>query len=341
MRVGELGVCWGTEKNPTATDSHLSTTVTTEPFNCTLTDLLPETQYHIRAYAIGGTEYYYGEDLTFTTLEGRVVPTLPEGLLSGVFSVGPDTKVRFSLGNLQYQASTNTWRFAESQFAYCATANGNIAENSSEWIDLFGWGTSGYNHGAVCYQPWSTSMDNDDYYAYGQYNKCLYDGDGQADWGYNAISNGGNQTGLWRTPKSDEWDYMINYRETPSGLRFAVACVDGVNGVIVFPDDWDSASYEINEPNRFETGVYTVNAISDADWSTVFEAAGALFLPAAGMREGSDYTCEMQIGSYWASTNYNNYAHDFIFMPEEGGDANGANDRNLGLSVRLVQDMVE
>ena len=43
--------------------------------------------------------------------EGNEQPI--EGSLSGVFSVGNGKQVRFSQGNLQYQASTDTWRFAE------------------------------------------------------------------------------------------------------------------------------------------------------------------------------------------------------------------------------------
>ena len=49
-----------------------------------------------------------------------------EGALPGLFSVSDNKKVSFSKGNLQYQASTNTWRFAEQQYLYG---------------DLFGWGT--------------------------------------------------------------------------------------------------------------------------------------------------------------------------------------------------------
>ena len=72
--ITELGLCWSTQPNPTTEDMHLSTTTTNEPFNCTLTDLLPETTYHIRAYAFGESECYYGEDLSFTTLAGPSQP---------------------------------------------------------------------------------------------------------------------------------------------------------------------------------------------------------------------------------------------------------------------------
>ena len=203
-RIAELGVCWGTEEDPVATDSHLSTTVTNEPFNCTIEGLMPETQYHVRAYALYESEYYYGEDLAFTTLAdngggGGEEPNLPEGITQGLFSVSENLRVHFSQGNLQYQASTRTWRFAESQLDYIGEGNANIGETYDGWIDLFGWGASGYNHGANAYQPWSTSGLYSDYYAYGNGCNNLFDQTGQADWGYNAISNGGNQTGIWRT----------------------------------------------------------------------------------------------------------------------------------------------
>ncbi|MBQ8957576.1 MAG: hypothetical protein IJ057_03585 [Bacteroidales bacterium] len=200
-RLAELGVCWGTEEDPVATDSHLSTTATSEPFTCTLGGLLPETQYHVRAYALYESEYHYGEDHSFTTLAGNgggdepepePDPETPEGLTQGLFSVSATLQVRFSQGNLQYQASTGTWRFAESQLDYIGEGNANISESYDGWIDLFGWGTSGYNHGANAYQPWSTSEHYSDYFAYGNGRNNLYDQTGQADWGYNAISNGGN-----------------------------------------------------------------------------------------------------------------------------------------------------
>lgn len=107
----------------------------------------------------------------------------PQGSLNGLFSVGASKKVFFSQGNLQYQASTNTFRFAPLQTESIGEDNSNISSTYSGWIDLFGWGTSGYNHGATSYQPWSSSTNNSYYYAYG--NSCynLYDQNGKADWG--------------------------------------------------------------------------------------------------------------------------------------------------------------
>ena len=90
--------------------------------------------------------------------------------LVGLFSISPTQQVRFAPGNLQYQASTNTWRFAEHQWDVIGSDNSDISSTYSGWIDLFGWGTSGWNSGANCYQPWSVSVDDSDYFPGGSPN---------------------------------------------------------------------------------------------------------------------------------------------------------------------------
>ena len=86
--------------------------------------------------------------------------------------------------------------------------NVNMSSTYDGCIDMFSWGTSGYNHGAVCFQPWSLSEEPSDYYAYGQDFYDLSDCSGRADWGYNAIENGGNLEGIWRTLTKEEWDIL-------------------------------------------------------------------------------------------------------------------------------------
>lgn len=65
----------------------------------------------------------------------------PVGAIGGLFSVSATQQVYFSQGNLQYQASTTTWRFAEHQYDYVGADNENISSTYSGWIDLFGFGT--------------------------------------------------------------------------------------------------------------------------------------------------------------------------------------------------------
>ena len=342
-QIAELGVCWNTTANPVASDSHLLTTHVGGTFTCTLTDLQPETEYHVRAYILYESVYQYGRDVSFTTLAdnggGGDEPTLPEGALEGLFSVSENAQVRFSQGNLQYQASTGTWRFAENQADYIGEGNANVGETYNGWIDLFGWGTSGYNHGANAYQPWNTSENYKDYYAYGDAHNHLFDQSGQADWGYNAIGNGGNtENAGWRTMRHEEWKYLMEERATTSGMHFANACVDGTNGMLLFPDDWDG-SYTINAADHYSAD-FSNNTISATDW-TGLQSAGAVFLPAAGVRAEGAQMAYIQSGSvYWASTaSSNELAYSMYFIVGEKTRDVDANNRILGASVRLVMGL--
>ena len=256
------------------------------------------------------------------------------GILSGIFSVGANTRVNFSQGNLQYQASSNTWRFATNQYDYLGSGNANISSTYSGWIDLFCWGTSGYNHGAVCYQPWSTSTTNSDYYAYGSYTYNLYDQTGKADWGYNRISNGGNTLDSWRTPTRAEWAYMLNTRNTTSGIRYAKAQVNGVKGLILLPDDWSASYYSLNSTNTSGAD-FSTNVISSSVWANNFESHGAVFLPTAGMRFGTQLGSIGVYGLYWSSSYCDSDNAGYLVLGSDRVEANDV-DRRGGLSVRLV-----
>ena len=249
-----------------------------------------------------------------------------DGAGNGIFSVSANKKVMFSKGNLQYQASTNTWRFAEHQWDMIGEANRNISSSYSGWIDLFGWGTSGYNGK----NPWMTSITDTDY------------GNGERDiagtnydWGVNnTISNGGGYS--WRTLTSDEWVYVFDTRSTSSGIRYAKATVNGVNGVILLPDNWSSSNYSLSSTNQSGAS-FGSNRISQSDWVSKFEAHGAVFLPAAGARNGTGVGGVGSYGDYWsASYHDSNRARSVDFS---GGYLNPDNwdDRYYGRSVRLVR----
>lgn len=280
---------------------------------------------------------------TFTVNGNKsLVANFTQGAINGKFTINANgDQVCFSQGNLQYKASTNKWRFAINQYDYIGLANGNISQTYNGWIDLFGWGTSGYNHGAVCYQPWSTSQTYSDYYAYGQYNNNLYDQTGQADWGYNAISNGGNTTNTWRTltgGDDGEWKYIFDTRSTPSGIRFAKAQVNGVNGVILLPDDWSASYYSLSNTNQGGAS-YSSNVISSTQWSTL-ELHGAVFLPAAGVGGDGSLAPVNYVGihgNYWsASYDTDNHAC-LVSFSDSNLYPQGSFHRYFRYSVRLVR----
>ena len=333
----ELGLCWGMLHTPTLKSEHLCCDRLGD--KVVMSGLLPGATYFVRAYISRSSGVTYGEEIAFTTLPDEAKMPLPEGSLPGLFSVAEGRQVRFSQGNLQYQASTGIWRFAEQQYDFIGSDNEKISETYSGWIDLFGWGTSGYDHGAVNWQPWSgntVAQSNALHLAYGSPNYGLYDLNGKADWGYNAISNGGNKENQWHTLRRDEWVYLIFVRNTASGVRFAKARLDGVDGVVLLPDHWKAATYHLNSVND-PSLAFGNNAISLSDWQQMLEPAGAVFLPKAGVRS-IDGVYD-NLGAYQTSDASTEANYGLGFTVDGFGLGAGVNHRGDGMSVRLVQDV--
>ncbi len=228
---------------------------------------------------------------------------LPEGALPGVFNVG-GKQIHFSIGNLQYCAATDTWRFAPRQYALIGEDGiGNVAHPTRDgvksdnlmvsstydgWIDLFGFGTSGWSSGAEAYQPWHTDDDPTHYIPLTirdstprpEFYNLDYD-HANADWGvYNPISNGGNRRGIWRTMTREEWTYIVEGRPNYLDLR-GQATINGVHGMVLLPDNWEQPWGASFEPG-YSLG-WDANEYSYSEWK-VLEDAGAVFLPCAGCR---------------------------------------------------------
>ena len=274
----------------------------------------------------------------------------PAGAIDALFTINANgDQVYFSRGNLQYigSASTPYWKFAENQWDYLGTTTGQNSNDQNVDRDLFAWGASGYNHGATSYQPWSFGTIHD-YNAYGSEDYNLGDQTGQADWGYNAISNGGNQEGLWRTMSQSEWNYVLHNRAT--SIRFTAGRIKinnskSISGLILLPDDWQASYYSLKNINWMYDVDFRVNIITLSDWNNYLEANGAVFLPAAGMRYNTSTTVGSinQYGQYWTSRHSsNNEALDLTFQ-DYNDDEGRINEyetsyRNYGFSVRLVQD---
>lgn len=340
----ERGICWSTRNNPTVAESHAANGLGTGIYTVSMTNLSPSTNYYVCAYAISTIDTAYGEVVDFRT---TVPPQAPTGAINGLFSVDSDRKVWFSQGNLQYKASTHSWRFAPNQYDYIGLANKNISSTYSGWIDLFGWGTSGWNCSNQYYRPWDCAINPSN--GYGPYgNNDLTGYYANSDWGYyNAISNGGNQNHQWRTLSHDEWEYLLQQRATISGIRYAKAWISSGNdyycGLILLPDDWNPSFYALNSTNQSDVS-YDSNVIEYSLWVNNLQSHGAVFLTAAGMRWGaSTITGEGSSGCYsMSSACVNIEKQGNLYFTNSicriSGSENGGNFRETGQSVRLVQD---
>lgn len=228
------------------------------------------------------------------------------------FSISADKQVYLAPGNLQYRPSANTFRFAANQWEARMEDNLMTSPEFDDWIDNFGWATSGYSN----YMPYLSSSTNSAYYHDGNIDGTEY------DWGvHNAIQNGNttDPAGTWRTLSKDEWEYMLQTRQASTlagteNARFLHATVHGQTGMIIFPDgfEYPAGLPALNGEHINTYGQYSNYTFTESDWNKL-EEAGCAFLPAAGCRLTSiNRMISMDfLGAYWTSTYYGNGATGF------------------------------
>lgn len=258
------------------------------------------------------------------------------GALCGVFTVAPNRKVVFSQGNLQYQPTTSTWRFARNQYEAIGSPNYKVAADFSGWIDMFGWGTSGKPTGAYCFMPYEISPYDEDYLPGADASKSLVDDCYSADWGCNPISNGGNTPNTWRTLTHREFIYLYSERHNAAHL-YARATVCGVHGLVLLPDNWDEVSYL---PIERASQTWGGNVFSNTEWRQ-YESLGAVFLPVTGFREYRSVKNVNAVGTYWTSTARGQAQAFTIHFSDEKVQSNASHGRHYGYSVRLVRDAIQ
>ncbi|MBO7617493.1 MAG: leucine-rich repeat protein [Bacteroidales bacterium] len=144
--------------------------------------------------------------------------------------------------------------------------------------------------------------------------------------------------GCWHVLTGSEWDYLLNQRETESGVRFVFAKVNEVNGLVVLPDDWAADTYTFAHAN--EIADYQNNIITADMWLATLEPAGAVFLPVNGII----YTLE---GMIYLPGNGKMGAYPGLFISPSGsflgtelpmtGDIVNVFTSLFGTSLRLAQ----
>ena len=241
------------------------------------------------------------------------------GTLSGVFTLEDGRKICFSQGPLQFNPVRFEFRFAENQYDIIGKDNEQIAPNYDGWIDLFGWGTSGY----MGCQPTETSENVKEYGpSSGGIAGTKY------DWGvYNPIINGGNKEGVWRTLTEEEWEYLVKQR--PNSIKLVNPCtVNGRCGFMLLPDNFFDNRIPIpidSTVNSCYTNTYTTE-----QWAQL-EALGAVFFPAQGIRKLCSYEEGIAPSVWLASRVYG-------WRCGVAGNISGVN-ISFGRGVRLIRDL--
>lgn len=245
-------------------------------------------------------------DITLPAEGLEFVTFVPEDVVNGRFTVNADGKqVYFAKGNLQN--INGEWCFAEHQWDYLG------AYSATAW-DSFGWSTAATNFGM------STSTSISDYS--GSF----------VDWG-TQIGYGDT----WYTLSRDEWRYVFGTRPGAASKKgVATVTIDGnaIHGLVLLPDTW---TLPAGLSFTSGAGSWTLNQYTAAEWEQM-EAAGAVFLPAAGCRDGSELHNVGAFGGFWSSTPHSELAACGMYFYGLGVYGGDGSNRNYGHSVRLVQD---
>ncbi len=245
-------------------------------------------------------------------------------VINGKFSVSSTKQVYFSKGNLQ--ATTTdlgenwTWAFAANQWDYVGSVaantsmktdgTGTVTANGT--VDLFGWVGASSSWTSAAKWGISASKTSADY---GTVNGEAL----KSDWGnVPGIGSG------WYTLSQAEWNYLFNTRTvnggTGNGHSYTIGKkVNSKNGVVIYPDNYTGAAY------------------AGSDWNN-FEAAGCVFLPAGGNRNGTLITSVGLGGYYWTSTSSEGSAYYVYYTMSTMNTSTSTDYRYNGCSVRLVRN---
>lgn len=279
-----------------------------------------------------------------TTIERSVITVMdklditepivvPEGAIPGLFSVSSTKKVFFSQGYLTYHENDNKWYFWDNQTDF--DHNGYTPANKI--VSLFTWGYGNWSKTWNTNEHANVTVNLNDYSASSDF----------VDWGVNPIENGGKVGGQWRTLTTNEILYLLftrvgknNYDYEAYGKSAINVYVDGVLGLLIYPDDYNGTYYD--HMQTITGGVPN----------------GCAFLACAGYRVKYTDTFSYVAGytSVMSSTcgaDYDWNASQWVFHSkglsfpsnyESGiGRFNPENVQDLtwGFPVRLVQDYVE
>ena len=330
LTVTARGVCWSTSHNPTLSDSHTTDGTGTGSFSSSLTGLMDNTTYYVRAYASNSYVTIYGNEVSFTTEQ---IPSYTVSVScspsdggtvegGGTYQEGQTCTVT-ATANAGYTFSnwTEDGEVVYTNAAYTFTVNGNrnlVANFAVSGGDDHGYVDLGLPSGllwATCNVGADTPEDYGDYFAWGETApKSVYNWD---TYQYNDGSNLTKYTG------SD-------------GLTTLLPEDDAATAN--WGSDWRMPTYD----NWVELYLNTT-----VTWTTqngvngrLFTASNgnSLFLPAAGYRNDSSLDYAGSDGYYWSSS-LNSVTPDGAWALYFGSDDYGMSSiyRYYGHSVRPVR----
>lgn len=171
LPIKSCGICWSTGNNPTIADSKIVASVVTGTFVSSMTDLIPNTTYYVRAWAINSDVTGYGDVISFTTYRSDAVTDYDSNYYN-IVSIGTQIWMAENLKTIHF----------------CNGDPINIIADSVQWINI--------NSSAYCYNE--NDMNNE--IVYGN----LY------NW-YAVIDYRGIAPIGWHVATDSDWTTLIDY----------------------------------------------------------------------------------------------------------------------------------
>ncbi|MCQ2309497.1 MAG: hypothetical protein MJZ78_05920, partial [Bacteroidales bacterium] len=320
LNLSELGTAEGTDVTIKANGTEVASVsnVNKDPKNVYVavpTEGSQEAKRYEFVSIVGGASCngWKLEENTFYTLkngDGAAI-MIEQTLLPGKFSVSEAEYVQFSIGNLYCTRDTESgpfhFAFEKNQYDFrCrngvtndnAVIDGVTTKTPSSTAGLFLWDI----HHAGDFGAFETSLQSGTRTPTDVFN-----------WG-DAFGSGSG----WKTLTGDEWDYLRQHSMKP-------ATVNGFDGLILRPDGYPAADV-----------LSSYGPSTNPTWDEA-EAAGLVFLPAAGYVNSAQVSSD-NICAYWtANASSNDEARYYIYWSTMDWNLVGSMSRAQGAAVRLVQ----
>ena len=330
VEVTARGICWSTSQNPTIEDNKTTNGSGVGSYTSNMTNLEHNTTYYVRAYATNEVGTFYGEEVTFTTLE-KLLPVVTTTEVTGItcFTAVSGGEVTFD-GNVEVTARGICWSTTQTPtIEDNKTNNGsgvgtytykmtNLELNTKYYVRAYATNEVGTFYGEevsfttlAAYSP-ATGTSN----GYGYVDLGLSVKWATCNVGATSPEGYGDYF-AWGETTTKEKYYSSNcptYGLSKSELQ-SQGYIDSEGNLTPQYDaatanwggTWRMPTYaELNELNTQCTWEW-INTNDFKGYKVTGPNGNSIFLPAAGYRLGSSLHYAGNDGRYWSSTPYGSY----------------------------------
>ncbi len=365
--VSERGVCWSVNENPTIEDDKITESTGLGIFTSNILNLVPNTQYYVRAYAINEAGISYGEELNFTTEEEKVpeepedegeqgtpiVATIEVSEISYNSAVGGGNVT--SDGGVEVTARGVCWSIKPNPTikddktvdgtgvgSYSSNIT-NLEENTTYYVRAYATNEVGTSYGEEM-EFVTMVMENDyQYVDLGLPSGLKW---ATCNVGANSPEEYGDYYAWGEVNAKEEYTevccstYGVQMNDISGDAQYDVARLN-------WGGDWRMPTYaELDELQTKCIWSWSVqNGVNG--YNVVGPNGNSIFLPAAGYRYGSSLYSAGNDGCYWGATpyDYDDEYTDALFFYIDYQDVSveiAGNIRSMGLSVRpVIGDKIE